>query len=301
MLVTSTTQGRTITINNISSFSVGCCGRVLKPGTSTTVKLTSVQGSNDHMNELDRLVKQGHITVDLNGLSLLHGVGIVGGPTQPKQVGAGLMERGGDLATLDAALSGDLRFVRDVFTLPVALDTNGYKTAAVAPAVATTYLGSNFNGAIGQGSVDFARNVTITGICAGGETLAQKTAVIVGYDIEGVLRSESLIVSTGGQVGINTTTYVGVQAFKKLFSVYLPAEAGGAPGDYEIGFGDVLGLSKPMSQGGLLAEFINNAPAGVAGTWVVSGTSAPNGTYIPNAALIPNGARTYIVAYVPGT
>ena len=279
--VNQTQNGRRITLCNLSNKTLGVCGTLIRPGKTSTVKLAKIQKSKLYMDELHEHVSNGMLHVLLEGCSLpAHFVDQT------------------EIKSLDAALEAKIATALDLWTAPVTADTDGYKTVILAPAANTTYLGSDFNGAIGQGSVDFARNVTVTGICAGGETLAEKSVVLVGYDIEGVLRSETLTVSTGGQVGVNTTTYSGVVAFKRLYSAYFPLDAGGAGrGDYTIGFGDVLGLGRPLTQGGPLAEFVNNAGPGVPGTWVVSGTSGPNGTYTPNQA--PNGARNYLLVYVP--
>lgn len=273
-------NGRRVTLCNISGQTVGACGTIVAPGKVVTVKLAKILGNDYYMTELYNHVHNDRLQVILEGGSV---------PAHyPDQT---------ELKSLDAILDAKIAVAQDTWVNPVAASTNAYKTAILAPAVATTYTGSAFNGSVGQGNVDFARNVTITGICGGGETLAQKNAVITGYDIDGVLRSETLTISTGGQVGVNTTTYSGVMAFKSLYSVYFPADAGGARGDYTIGFGNILGLSRPLTRGGPLAEFENNAGPGAPGAWVVSGTSAPNGTYAPSN--VPNGARDYIFVYVP--
>jgi len=280
-IVTQAQNGRRVTLCNISGQTVGACGTIIRPGKSVSVKLAKIQGNKYYMNELynhvhnDRL----HVVVE-SGSVPAHFVDQI------------------NLKYLDAALDAQVAMAQDLWTNPATADTDAYKAALLAPSANTTYSGSDFDGTIGQGSADYARNVTITGVCAAGKALDQKSAIITGYDIEGVLRSETLTVSTGGQVGINTTTYTGAVAFKKLYSVYFPLDSNaGNRGTYQIGFGSVLGLSRPLTQGGIIQEFENNVAPAFAGAWIVSGTSAPNGTYTPVNA--PNAARDYLVVYCP--
>lgn len=278
--VTQAQNGRRVTLANVSGQTVGACGTIIPPGKVVSVKLAKIQGNAKYMTELHELVHNDKLQVMVNGSQLpAHYVTHT------------------EIKNLDAALEAKVALVLDLWTDPATADVDGYKAAFTAPATATTYSGSDFDGAIGQGSVDFARNVTITGVTGLGEALVEKSAVIIGYDIEGQLRSETLTISTGGQGASDNTTYSGTVAFKSLYSVYIPADGSGSPGDYSIGFGNVLGLTKPLTQGGIIQEFVNNAGPGVAGTWAVSSSSGPNGTYTPNSA--PNGARDYLIIYYP--
>jgi len=275
--VTQTITGQLATITNRDSRGFGACGTYVHPGTVKPVKLSKILGNAKYMDELNGLIKAGYkLSVAVDGCNLLFD---------------------NDINYMDATLPASIRATRDIWTNPATADPNAFKTAFTAPAVATTYSGSDLNGATGQGRVDFARNVTIRGITGLGEALTEKSVVLIGEDIEGVLRTETMTVSTGNQGASDDTTYQGVYAFKRLVSAYFPAEAAGSPGDYEIGFGNKLGLSRPLSQGGPLAEFMDNAIPGGGGTFVVSGTGLPNGTYTPNTA--PNGAHDYIVVYTP--
>lgn len=275
--VTQTITGQLATITNRTSQGFGVCGTFIQPGTVKTVKLAKILGNSSYMTELNTLAKAGHITVAVDGSSLLFD---------------------SDIDVMDATLPASLSAARDIWTDPATADTNAFKTVFTAPATNTTYSGSDLNGDVGAARVDFARNVTIRGITGLGEALTEKSVVIIGEDIEGVLRSETITVSTGNQGASDDTTYQGNYAFRSIVSAYFPAEAAGAPGDYEIGFGNKLGFNKPLTQGGSLAEFVNNAIPGVAGTIAVSSVGLPNGTYTPNQA--PNGARDYIVVYTPG-
>jgi len=273
-MIVQTLEGRLLTIINRTSRSLGLCGIVVKPGQSREFKLAKVQESGKYMLDLENAWHNQEISLSVDGI-----------PVQEVDAGQ-----------LDAPLPGDVEVTQEVFTDLEAADPNAFKTSFTAPAADTTYTSDDFNGAVGPGEVSPPRNVTITGTTGVGEALDGGNAVIVIEDIDGQLRTETIALSVLG--ASTTATDEGVLAARKLISVLIPADASGSPGDYEIGFGDKIGLKRPLEVGGLLDEREDNAVPGTAGTIVLSGTSGPNGTYTPDTA--PDGAHDYMVTYVPG-
>jgi hypothetical protein len=266
-----TEGGRQITIINRCNQTVGVCGLALGPYATTTVPLRKIQGHSSYMTELYNLKLKGKIDAQLNSdiLDLV------------------------DLPVMDAPLSGEVWLTREVWNNVVTNDRDGIKASFTAPAANTTYSGTDLDGAYGTGDLDYARNITIYTVCGGGEATIEKDFVITGVDINGQVLVETITVAAVGG-GANTTTQ-GVYAFKSITSVYVPLDSSGSPGAHEIGFGKKLGLKRPLTQGGMIAEFVGNAAAG-AGTVALSTTGLPNGTYSP--ALDPNGARDWVVYYV---
>jgi len=273
--ITSTLQGRLLTVFNRTSRSVGAAGRVVGPGRSRQIRLAEVQGSPTKMDNLNTMIDAGLISVQLDGSALHEAAASV----------------------LDAPVGGEFQATREVWNDLPAADVDAIKVAFTAPAVDTTYSGggANLDGAVGPGEMVPPRNIVITGTTGVGEALDGGTAIVIGEDIDGVLRSENIALGAIGASASDTAT--GVLAFRRVISVLIPGDASSPAGDYEIGFGTLVGLSRPLTQGVLLNEFTDNAVPGTGATVVLSGTSAPNGTVEFNTA--PDGAHDYIVAYVP--
>lgn len=272
--IIQTLEGRLLTIFNRTANSVGLCGIVVKPGQTRQFNLSKVQESDKYMADLENAWAAGIISLAVDGVAI-------------QEVDAG---------QLDAPMPGDVELTREIFNDLVAADPDGIKKSFTAPAADTTYAGSDLDGDVGPGEMLPPRNVTITGTTGVGEALDGGNAVVILEDIDGQLRTETIALSVLG--ASTSATDEGVIAAKRIVSVLIPADASGSPGDYEIGFGNKIGLKRPLTVGGLIDEKEDNATPGVAGTLVLSGTSAPNGTYTPNTA--PDGAHDYIVAYVPG-
>jgi hypothetical protein len=247
---------------------------MLGPFGTKVMSLRKVQGHPTYMSQLQALVHAGKIQVQMTSDILAEE----------------------DVKYLDAPLTGEVWLTRDIFTNPAAADVNGIKVSFAAPAAITNYSGTDLDGVVGAGELDFARNITVTGTAGALEALTGKTMVFTGVDRDGQAISESLVVAAraGGESG----TDAGVHAFKRISNIYVPADASGTPGSYEIGFGTKLGLSRPLTQGGLLKEFTDNAAPGGPATLVLSPTAMPNGTVEFFTA--PNAAHDYVVYYIPG-
>lgn len=272
--VAYTTGGRTVTIINRSTSTIVFMGRSIAPGSSSTVALRDIQGHPSRMTQLRTLKANGDADIQLV-TDLLNDT---------------------DLRYLDAPLPSDVYLSRDVWNNVVASDDDAIRAVWTATAAAATYSGSDLDGAYGVQNLDYPRNIAIRGVTGGGEALVEKDVIVTGVDINDQVLQETITVSTGGQGAVNDTTYQGAYAFKRVTSLYFPADGSGSPGEYRVGFGQKLGLSRPLTQGGMIAEFVSNVVAG-AGTVALSTVGLPNGTYSP--ALAPNGARDWVVSYIP--
>jgi len=271
-------MSREITVINRTSGVIGVMGGQIGPNGTKNFPLQKLQGtglygigSNTKATKLAAQVAAGLVTVVLNGDKL----------------------SADQVTNLDAPISAELAIVREIFTNLTAADPNAFKTSFAAPAALTTYVPANFDGAVGAGTINPPRNFTITGTTGGGEALTSKAVVVTGVDINGGVQSETITTTVLG--ASDTHTDEGVIAFTQILSVRVPADPG-AVGDYEFGFGTVVGLSAPLTQGGLIREFIDNSIV-TTGTIVLAGTSAPNGTFKPATA--PNDTHDYIAVYIP--
>lgn len=272
--VTSPDTGRLIILTNLTNHTLGVAATTLGPYGTRNISLRKIQGHPSYMEALRSLVAAKQLKV----MSITQEV---------------LTED--EVGKLDAPLSADIYLVRDVFTTPIVADVDAIMTAFAAPAVETQYSGADLDGVLGAGVFTYPRNLTFKGTTGLGEALLSKDVVIQGLDVYGQIQTETLTLSA---IGASTTvTDAGLYAFTKILSLTFDADAG-VVGDYEVGFGVKFGLSRPLVQGGLIFEALDNAAPGAAATVAFSAVGLPNGTVTFNAA--PNGARTYIVDYIPG-
>lgn len=274
--VNVTESGRLITIVNRSGNTVSVGSVDVAPNRSASFSLSS-------------FLKEPAMAAALAVVAAINGVTVQIGDDRITAVGAGVV---------DAPMSGDLWLVKQEWTNVAALVDNAIKTSWTCAATAQTYATTALNGTVGAGPLDYARNIIVTGVTAGGEALLQKTLLITGLDIDGKSQSESLVVSTGNQGAGSTVVYTGINAFKQITSIYVPADASVSPGAYKVGFSNKLGLSRPITSGGVLREFLDNAlrTTAQAGTLVLAASSPPYGTWTPDTT--PNGSRDYVIYYV---
>jgi len=273
-LVSWSEGGLQLTLINRTAHSLGAAGVVIGPHNSMNVSLRKVQGHRSYMSELQTLKANGDLDVQLNGDIL-----------------AAL-----ECGQLDAPLSGEFQAVRDVWNNVLTIDRDGVKTSFTAPAVATTYSGATLTGAYGDANFDYPRNVQVYTVCGGGENTIQKSFVFTGVDLNDQVLQETLIVPAQAPAGNSTTQ--GLYAFKRVTSVTVPLDTSGigTTGAHEIGFGKKLGFSKPLTQGGVIAQFVGNVAA-APGTIALATVGLPNGTYSP--ALDPTDARDWVVVFIP--
>jgi len=264
--------GRTVTITNRTGKVLGVLGTTVGPFGTKSINLRKLLGHPTYMSSLETLITNGDVSAQ-----------VVGDVISSE-----------DASKLDAPLSGELWLTRQVWNNPVAADVDAIKTSFTAPAADTTYSGSQLDGIVGAGELDYARNIVITGTTGGGEALDGGTAIVTGIDIDNQPIQENF---TLGAIGASTSdTQTGVKAFKQVTSVLIPGDASGTPGSYEIGSGTVFGLVRPLTQGALIQEATDNAVPGTGATVVLAATAEPNGSVDFNTA--PNGAHDYIVYYI---
>jgi hypothetical protein len=97
----------------------------------------------------------------------------------------------------------------------------------------------------------------------------------------------------------NNATTPGAKCFARVDSLSRGAQVDGN-GHYEVGFGTIIGLAKPMKTRAGAGCALASVEAGTlaaapAGTVAPAATGAPNGSYDPSAA--PNGTNDYALYY----
>lgn len=184
---------------------------------------------------------------------------------------------------------------------PVALVTNGFKTAVAGPNTATVIygrtaaLGTPFDGTLASGIVDYPRNVVIT--VTHGAAVVALSGVISGIDKYGRNLTEAWSV-TAGTV---SKTFTGAKAFARVDTVTVIAATDASTDTVIIGTGNVLGLDTKCSVGavGAAVKELTDGGIVVTGTLVAASSAAaadPIGTYLP--ATVPNAAHTYDLWFV---
>lgn len=184
-----------------------------------------------------------------------------------------------------AQLSGGLKHW-DEFVNPPTADVDYFVTAtatAASEVVITSFANST--------PLDPPRNITFT--ASNSADFDAVDMVVEGTDLHGRELTETISLTDAGN-----TTDSGVKCFRTVTSITIPAQAG-TGGSYTIGFGPVMGLSKPIKSRQAVPVVIKEIAAGsgnpTAGTFVAAATAAPNGSYSPNSA--PNATRDYAVLY----
>jgi hypothetical protein len=180
----------------------------------------------------------------------------------------------------------------DEFTNVAAADVDGITLAAATAATPQAFTSDDWDGVLGTGEMVPPRNATIT-TTADDDVLAVECTITGRVrDFMGLLvaQTDTITLTAGGGV-----TNAGTKAFSFIDAVNIPANDGAAA-TLSIGWGVLIGMSRPMrSMAGLLRPLREVA----AGSVVTNGTfaaTAPNGTYSPNSA--PNGTNDYALTYV---
>lgn len=178
----------------------------------------------------------------------------------------------------------------DEYTDEPVADVDAIKASFASSAAAEDFSGADLDGVVGLGEMDAPRNITIT--TTSNADIDAVDVVITGTDINRRVISEIITLTDAGNV-----TDVGLVAFRTITRVQIPAQSGSG-GAIEIGFGALMGLSKPLvSRAGLEAVITEIAIGAVVttGAFVDAATSGPNGTYSPSAA--QDGSNDYAVYY----
>lgn len=180
------------------------------------------------------------------------------------------------------------------FVDAAAADPNGIKTSIASAATAQSYSGAALNGVVGAGVMSPPRNITITTTLHA--DIDAVDVLVTGLDVNGDEVTDTITLTDGGGA-----TDVGTVAFAQVTQVDIPAQSG-TGGALEIGFGDVIGLGKPLvSRAGApvvtleIEDGTVLAADAVTGTFVDAATVGPNGTYEP--ATVPDGSVDYALHY----
>lgn len=200
-----------------------------------------------------------------------------------------------DVATV---LGGLAALTVEEFTDPAVADVDAIRAAAATVAAARTLSGADLDGAVGGDEMVPPRNITIT---TAGVTPADApaNATINGWvrDSSGKLIAQSETIAVSQIAG----AAAGALAFSKVESIDEEA-ADGTAATLAYGFGDIIGLGKPLKSRAGAAMVVQEVEAGtvlaadaVTGTFVDAATAAPHGTYEP--ATVPDGSNDYALLY----
>jgi len=174
------------------------------------------------------------------------------------------------------------------FIDPAAADTDAVLASVVSQAAAAVYESGDL---VGGAAVDLdpPRNVTLTCDAGGGATWTGNLKVI-GLDANGAALEEDIAFTA-------SATTPGAKAFAKVTKLEADAQ-NDALGNWEVGFGDIIGLGKPLVSRAGLAAVTREVAVGVVvttGTFEDAATNPPNGTYEPATA--PGGGNDYALYY----
>lgn len=177
------------------------------------------------------------------------------------------------------------------FTDPPAAAVAGVLASVASQAAAASYVAADLVGGAAV-ELDPPRNPTLT--CDDSATTWTGNVTITGVDANGDAAS-AVIAFTN-----NATTPAAV-ALARIDSIDADAQ-NNALGNWSVGWGDVIGLGKPLVSRAGAAMVVQEIEAGtvlaadaVTGTFVDAATSAPNGTYEP--ATVPDGTNDYALLY----
>ena len=177
------------------------------------------------------------------------------------------------------------------FVDPAAADTDGILASVASQAAAAAYAAADLVGGAAV-ALDPPRNVTLTCDDSAGTWTGNLT--VTGVDINGDAITEDIAFT-------NNTTTPGLLAFARVDSLAADAQ-NDANGNWEVGFGDVIGLAKPLISRAGAEAVVMEIEAGtvmaadaITGTFVDAATAGPNGTYEP--ATVPDASNDYAVYY----
>jgi hypothetical protein len=186
------------------------------------------------------------------------------------------------------------RLMRQTWTDPRTIDTDGYSAshlgAAAAGTTSMTLGGANTSG--GVGVADQARNVVITVTHA--SSVVAMSGVITGTDIFGKTITEAWSVSATG----TSKTFTGAKAFKRITDITEVVAADASGNTIIAGDGKVLGLEAYCSVASGVKEIADGSVV-TTGTVVAASsasTADARGTYAPSAT--PDGAKDYTLYYL---
>lgn len=135
-------------------------------------------------------------------------------------------------------------------------DVDAIKASIASSASIATYSGSDLDGAIGAGVMSPPRNITIT--TTSDTDIDAVAVVITGTDVDGAAQTDTITLTNDGN-----TTDIGTIAFATVTQIVIPAQTG-TGGALEFGFGNVVGLAKPIVARAGLSSLMREIVSGVA-------------------------------------
>ncbi len=134
-------------------------------------------------------------------------------------------------------------------------DVDAIKTSIASVAADTTYTGATLNGVVGVGTMSPPRNIIITSTSH--TDIDAVNCVVTGRDLDGQVVTDTIAITNNG-----SATDVGTTAFAKVTSIFMPAHTGTA-GAFQFGFGNAIGLSRPVASVAGLSSLIKEIVGGV--------------------------------------
>jgi hypothetical protein len=206
----------------------------------------------------------------------------------------------GEVADLRADVSDEMEaqaaIAVEEWTDVALADVDAIKASIASSASAESYSGADLDGAVGAGTMDPPRNITIT--TSAHADIDAVAVTITGKDVNGDDITEDITLTDGGGV-----TNAGAKAFAEVTQIDVPAQSG-TGGALEFGFGAILGLARPLKERAGLVAVLKQIEAGAdvgptAGDFVAApsaaGAGQPNGTFEPTTP--PDGSNDYAVFY----
>jgi hypothetical protein len=170
---------------------------------------------------------------------------------------------------------------------PAAADTDAVLASVVSQASAAAYASTDLVGGAAV-ALDPPRNVTLTCDAGGGATWAGNLTV-TGVDINGDAMTEDIAFAV-------SATTAGVKAFARVDSLSADAQ-NDALGNWEVGFGDIIGLGKSLKSraGGdqVMLEIVDGAivGGGGGGASAVTGLTVDSETAVNQATVLSGVAH----------
>jgi hypothetical protein len=173
---------------------------------------------------------------------------------------------------------------------PTAAPTAIVATGGASAATAQTISGASLNGAVGQGLIVPAKNITL--VLSSSTDWDATTAVVTGENEDGEIITESLAIPNNGNV-----TVTGTIPFAKVTSILIPAQTG-TGGTFTVGTGVILGSIDSIVHGISLYD-ASREP----GTWPVDGVMpvAQQGVVWVDAETAVNPSLPVFVRFVAGS
>ncbi len=141
-----------------------------------------------------------------------------------------------------------------------------------------------------SGQPDVPRNIVVTPVGTTAD-VAAGNVVVNGRDANGNTITENLAFLANA-----STATTGSKAFKTITSIVFPGEDSPFGAQWDVGYGDKLGVNRCMDGAGYLIKGLVDGVVLTGTTVATSSTVVSDNTVIPNPAA--NGARKFDLLYI---